>query len=158
MKTLPVSLTLCHWWKDKSWGISALSSSFWGTVLIVKGPICNTWHASDCWTVFPTWGCSGGRAFPNRNCLTGHMPGFWFNHFGAMVLRKVPQGSSLVAHMIKNLPASTGDIKRHRFNPWVGKIPWRRKLQPTPMFLPGIPWTEDPGGLQSMVLQRVRHD
>ena len=27
--------------------------------------------------------------------------------------------------------------KRHRFNPWVGKIPWRRKWQPTPVFLPG---------------------
>ena len=26
--------------------------------------------------------------------------------------------------------------KRHRFNPWVGKIPWRRKWQPTPVFLP----------------------
>ena len=23
------------------------------------------------------------------------------------------------------------------FNPWVGKIPWRRKWQPTPVFLPG---------------------
>ena len=23
------------------------------------------------------------------------------------------------------------------FNPWVGKIPWRRKWQPTPIFLPG---------------------
>ena len=27
--------------------------------------------------------------------------------------------------------------KRHRFNPWVGKIPWRRNWQPTPVFLPG---------------------
>jgi len=27
--------------------------------------------------------------------------------------------------------------KRHRFNPWVGKIPWRKKWQPTPVFLPG---------------------
>ena len=27
--------------------------------------------------------------------------------------------------------------KRHGFNPWVGKIPWRRKWQPTPVFLPG---------------------
>ena len=25
---------------------------------------------------------------------------------------------------------------RCRFNPWVGKIPWRRKWQPTPVFLP----------------------
>ena len=27
--------------------------------------------------------------------------------------------------------------KRCRFNPWVGKIPWSRKWQPTPVFLPG---------------------
>ena len=26
---------------------------------------------------------------------------------------------------------------RPGFNPWVGKIPWRRKWQPTPVFLPG---------------------
>ena len=25
--------------------------------------------------------------------------------------------------------------KRHRFNPWVGKIPWRRKWQASPVFL-----------------------
>ena len=27
--------------------------------------------------------------------------------------------------------------RRHRFDPWVRKIPWRRKWQPTPVFLPG---------------------
>ena len=27
--------------------------------------------------------------------------------------------------------------KRLRFNPWVGKIPWSGKWQPTPVFLPG---------------------
>ena len=27
--------------------------------------------------------------------------------------------------------------RRHRFDPWVGKYPWRRKWQPTPLFLPG---------------------
>ena len=26
---------------------------------------------------------------------------------------------------------------RPRFHPWVGKIPWRRKWQPTPVLLPG---------------------
>ena len=25
--------------------------------------------------------------------------------------------------------------RSHRFNPWVGNIPWRRKWQPTPVFL-----------------------
>ena len=36
---------------------------------------------------------------------------------------------------------------------------WRRKWQPTPVFLPGeSPWTEEPGGLQSMESQRVGRD
>ena len=28
-------------------------------------------------------------------------------------------------------------FKRHRFNPLVRKVPWRRAWQPTPVFLPG---------------------
>ena len=35
--------------------------------------------------------------------------------------------------MVKNLPA----VQRPGFNPWVRKIPWRRKWPPTPVFLPG---------------------
>jgi len=30
-----------------------------------------------------------------------------------------------------------GRHKRHKFNSWVGNIPWRRALQLTPVFLPG---------------------
>ena len=37
--------------------------------------------------------------------------------------------ASLVAQMVKNLPAMQ--------KIWVGKIPWRRAWQPTPVFLPG---------------------
>ena len=49
--------------------------------------------------------------------------------------------------------------QRPGFNPWVRKIPWRRAWQPTLVFLPGeFPWTEEPGRLQSMGLQRVGHD
>ena len=32
---------------------------------------------------------------------------------------------------------SPHQCRRHRFNPCVGKIPWSRKWQPTPVFLPG---------------------
>ena len=32
---------------------------------------------------------------------------------------------------------SACQCRRHRFDLWVGKIPWRRKWQPTPVFLPG---------------------
>ena len=28
-------------------------------------------------------------------------------------------------------------LKRHGFDPWVGKIPWRRAWRLTPLFLPG---------------------
>ena len=31
----------------------------------------------------------------------------------------------------------THQCRRLRFSPWIGKIPWRRKWQPTPVFLPG---------------------
>ena len=31
---------------------------------------------------------------------------------------------------------STCQSRRFGFNPWVRKIPWRRKRQPTPVFLP----------------------
>ena len=27
--------------------------------------------------------------------------------------------------------------RRHRFDPWVGQIPWKRKWLPTSVFLPG---------------------
>ena len=30
----------------------------------------------------------------------------------------------------------------HRFNPWVGKIPWSRKWQPAPGFLPTKPYEQ----------------
>ena len=46
---------------------------------------------------------------------------------------------------------------------WVRTLGWEdplgRAWHPTSVFLPGeSPWTEEPGGLQSMGSQRVRHD
>ena len=37
--------------------------------------------------------------------------------------------------MVENLPASAGETERG-LDLWVGKFPWRRKWQPTPVFLP----------------------
>ena len=50
--------------------------------------------------------------------------------------------------------------KKHGLDPWVGKIPWRRAWQPThsSILVWRIPWTQAPGGLQSMGPQRVGHD
>jgi len=38
--------------------------------------------------------------------------------------------------VVKNPPANAGDMRRG-FDPWVRKIPWNRKWEPTPVFLPG---------------------
>ena len=59
-----------------------------------------------------------------------------------------------MAQVVKNLPAMQETWVQ--FLGW--KIPKRRKCQPTHIFAWKIPWTEDPGGLQSMGLQRVGHD
>ena len=49
--------------------------------------------------------------------------------------------------------------KRPKFNPCDRKIPWRRKWLPTPVTVAWrIPWTEEPGSLQSMGSQRIGHD
>ena len=59
----------------------------------------------------------------------------------------------------KELACQYERLKRPGFVPWVGKIPWRRVWQPTPVFLPGeSPWTEESDGLQFMGSQRVGHD
>ena len=44
---------------------------------------------------------------------------------------------------------------RPGFDPWIGRIPWRRQWLPTPVFLPGEFHGQESGGLQSMGSQRV---
>ena len=55
-----------------------------------------------------------------------------------------------------------GRHRRFQFNPWIGKISWRRKYPPMLVlfffFFWKIPWTEEPGGLQFMGLQRIGHN
>ena len=49
--------------------------------------------------------------------------------------------------------------RRHRFDSWVRKSPWRRKWQPTPVFLPGESYRQ--GNLAGYSLwghKRVGHD
>jgi len=63
--------------------------------------------------------------------------------------------ASLVAQTVKNRPT----MQETGLDPWVRKIVWRREWQPTPVFLPGeSPWTQVPGRLQSIGLQRVGHN
>ena len=44
--------------------------------------------------------------------------------------------------------------RRCELDSWVGKIPWRRKWQSTPIFLPGESHGQEPGGLQSVEIAK----
>ena len=58
-------------------------------------------------------------------------------------------------HSSKESACNAGN--RHRFLSWVGKIPWRRKQQPTPVFLPRESlWTEKPGHKEADVTWRLK--
>ena len=59
----------------------------------------------------------------------------------------------------KELTCQCRRCERYRFYHWVEKIPWSRKQQTHSSILAWkIQWTEEPGGLQSMGSQRVRHN
>ena len=58
-----------------------------------------------------------------------------------------------MAQMVKRLPA----VWETRVPSLVGKIPWRRKWQPSTLAWK-IPWTEESDRLQSMGSLGVRHD
>ena len=64
-------------------------------------------------------------------------------------------GASLVAHMVKNLPAiqetQVGSLGRE--DPLEKGMATHSSIPPC-----RIPWTDEPGGLQLMRLQRVGHD
>ena len=63
--------------------------------------------------------------------------------------------ASLVAQRLKHLPAMR--------ETWVQSLGWEDTLEKemathSSILAWRIPWLEEPGGLQSMGLQRVRHD
>ena len=61
--------------------------------------------------------------------------------------------------MVKESACQCRSCKRHRFDPWVRKIPWRRKWQPTPVFLPGNPTDRGASqATQSVGSQRIGHN
>ena len=61
--------------------------------------------------------------------------------------------------MVKNLSANAQDAGDEASTLGSGRSRGEGNSKPTPDFLPGkIPWTEEPGRLQSMGSQRVRHD
>ena len=58
----------------------------------------------------------------------------------------------------KELTCQCRICKRHGLDPWLGKSHGEGMAVDSSILAWRIPWTEEPGGLQSIGLQRVRHD
>ena len=60
--------------------------------------------------------------------------------------------------MVKNLPANAGAARDIGSIPGLGRSRGEGMARNSSILAWEIPWTEEPGGLQSMESQRVRHD
>ena len=72
-----------------------------------------------------------GRSFPSISC-TFLGQNSQFNIHPPPKKRGFPDGTRG-----KESTCQCRRHKKHKFNPWVGKILWRRKWQPAPVFFPG---------------------
>ena len=74
------------------------------------------------------------------------------------ILGGVARRASRVVQVVENLPASAGDTRDvGSFLGWKDPLEEERATHSS-ILAWKIPWTEEPGGLQSVRLQRVRHD
>ena len=60
--------------------------------------------------------------------------------------------------MVKNLPATTGDTRDVGLIPRLGRSPEEEMATHSTALTWEIPWTEEPGRLQSMGPQRIGHN
>ena len=76
--------------------------------------------------------------------VEGGRVGFWDSD-SCLIFKKPREAGTIIPmlHVRKGLPwwlrqyGICLQCRRPGFDPWVGKIPWRREWQPTPVFLPG---------------------
>ena len=66
--------------------------------------------------------------------------------------------ASQVTLVVKNTPVNGKDIRDLESIFWLGKSAGGGHGNPLPYLAWRIPWTEEPGGLQSIGSQRVGHD
>ena len=125
-----------HFWWPKYWSFNfSISSS-----ISIQGwfPLGLTGLILE-WVAIPfSRGANPGLLHWQADSLPSEPPESPQNMLSATIWRQrysslwgFPDGS-----VVKNTPAQRKRRKRCRFDPWGGKIPWRRKWQPTPVFFP----------------------
>ena len=115
-------------------------------------PILNNGLLLDC------WGFPGSSAGKESTCNAGD-PGL-ISGLGSSPGKGI--GCPLQyfgASLVTDSKESTCNVGILGSIPGLERFPWRRAWEPTPVFFPReSPWTEEPGSLQFMRLQRVWHD
>ena len=89
--------------------------------------------------------CPRPQGTPVSKCLGAVRPGSAFRREAASQAQKSKSRSSFWgirasvarASLVAQCEEPAHQLRRCGFDPWVGKIPWRREWQPTPVFLPG---------------------
>ena len=125
---------------------------------------CESWEAQGFWDSFfskiilfiylwPWWVFVAARAFLQLRLSGGCFPApgcsSWGPLLGTRASVVAAHGSIVAAHGLSSCGAGASGwlsgsesacqsrrYKKHSFHPWVGKIPWRRTRQPTPVLSP----------------------
>ena len=113
-----------------------------------------------CWT---HWLCRAARSCGNRIvCISLGKANMRLKYKRKGVLRVafyVPPARPARLPKQPHGKASACQCRRYRFDLWVGKIPWKRKWQPAPVFLPGKSHGQRSlEGYGPWGCKRVRHD
>ena len=98
----------------------------------------------------------GSQSLPNMSLAGGAGRMLHLHLFPLSILFYYhPDGASLVAQMVKRLPT----MPETRVQSLDQEAPLEKEMATHSSILAWkIPWREEPGGLQSMGSQRVRHD
>ena len=113
------------------------------------------------------WGSVMGEFLPWTQDLSNFSPTqeVSISHLGASFPKSLLPCFLIHMYWMPRLPwwlsgkESTCQCRSLGFNLWIQKIPWRRKWQPTPVFLPGkFHGQRSLAGYNPWGCQRVRHD
>ena len=96
----------------------------------------------------------GAHSWEIRLCCKVRVPRRSREQLELTIFVSLPHECSQVALVVKNLPVNAGDL-RDQFDPWVRK---ESMLTHSSILAWRIPWTEEPGMLQSIKSHRVRHN